>query len=265
MAFDLFNWLANQGVGAAGGPDKVFGTKPQVAPFEPLSLNQAQAQAVSTNLGNSQSIMAMLDRFVPGFTDMIRQGTSNSLSLEHGIIPADVQAQVQRSDAYQALMGGFSGTDMSKALSARDFGLTSLNLQQMGANSAQQWAKLAESSYSPFMITTGQQAAATAANNAGQQATQQYQYNVNAAPDPGAAGIFNLQAALGSQALSIGTGFLGGAIGGRGASLGSRGSSALSGGSTGGSWYGNASGTPSYQYNPSTFAYQLMPQQTWGT
>ena len=107
---------------------------------------------------------------------------------------------------------------MSKALTARDIGQTSLNLTQLGQNSAQLWTQLAEQAYSPWSTSTSQQAAVTAANNAGEQATKQFGFNVKAAPDPGALGIFNVDAALGQQMLALGGSFAGSAFGGGGTS-----------------------------------------------
>ncbi len=229
-------------VNLQGGPDKVFGTKPQVAPFTPVDLSAETQKAVSGDLSNYGDISALLDKVIPGFSDMLSQGTLNTQQELQGILPADVAAQTQRSAAYQALQGGYGGTGMAHALTARDLGLTSLNLTQMGTNAAQQWSQLAEQAYSPFTVSTGQQASTTAANNAGLQAQQQAQFNVNAAPDPGAAGVFQLDKALGQQALSFGLGVAGGAIAGGGASA------AL--GATSGAQAGSG-----YAYNPGSGSY----------
>jgi hypothetical protein len=86
---------------------------------------------------------------------------------------------------------------------------------------AQQWTGLAESAYSPFTISTGQQAGTTAANNAGIQAMKQFQFNVAAAPTPASLGHFLLDKSIGDQFMSFGLGAAGGAIaGGGGAALG---------------------------------------------
>lgn len=249
-----------------GGPDKVFGTKPKVADFTPVDLGAEQNKVTSTNLDNADSIMAMLDKFVPGFTDMIKQGTDNSLSMLKGEIPQDVQDQVQRTDAFQSLMGGFAGTGMSHALSARDFGRTSLDMIQAGTNSAQLWSKLAETSYSPFILNTSQQAGTTAANNAGQQAHDQFQFNVDAAPDPGALGTFNLDTALGMKMLDFGMGAAGGAIGGAGGAAAGGGGSGGGGASSWSLMGGNGS-APAWQYNSSTGQYGQVPvaQPVWGS
>lgn len=245
-------------VNLQGGPDAVFGQKPQVADFTPTNLSDETGKAVDANTANYDSISALLNKIIPGFSDILQQGSSNTLSELQGQLPADVQAQVQRSSAFQSLMGGFSGTGMAKGLTARDLGRTSLDLTTMGNNSAQVWSKLAEEAYSPFTVSTAEQAGTTAANNAGAQANQQFKYNVAAAPDPGAAGIFNVDAALGQQMLSFGMAAAGGGIGGGGGGYnagvgGQNASLQLVGGS------GNSS---AYQYNPSTGQYAQVPQAT---
>ncbi len=216
----LFGDAGANFVGDQGGPDKVFGTKPKVAPFVPVDLADETGKAVAGNLANLPDITALLDKVIPGFSDMLSQGTTNATSELKGEIPADVQAQIQRNSAFKALQGGYAGTGMSHALTARVLGRTSLDLTQMGSNSAQMWANLAEQAYSPFTVSTGQQAGTTAANNAGTQANQQFQFNVDAAPDPGALGIFNVDAALGDKMLSFGMASLGGIGGGGGGGSG---------------------------------------------
>lgn len=235
-----------------GGPDAVFGKKPQVAPFVPVDLTDETSKAVAGNLQNYPAITDLLNKIYPGFSDILAQGSQNTLDELQGKLPADVAAQVQRSSAFQSLMGGFSGTPMAHALSARDLGLTSLNLTQTGTNAAQQWASVAEQAYSPFTVSTSQQAAVTAANNAGTQANQQFKYNVAAAPDPGAAGIFNVDAALGQQMLSIGGAFLGGSFGG--------GNSAQTQPTSQWTLLGGQGNAPAYQYNPASGVYQQVPQ-----
>lgn len=250
----------------AGGGKAVFGSKPQVADYTPTDLTAETGKAVAGNLANYSSITDLLNQIIPGFSDILTQGTANTQQLLSGQLPDDVAAQVQRNSAQQATQGGYGGTPMGHALTARDLGRTSLDLMQAGQNSAQLWSNLAESAYSPFTVSTGQQAQTTAANNAGAQATQQFKYNVAAAPDPAALGQFNVDAALGQQMLSFGMAAAGGGFGGGGGS----------GGSAQASPYnvsGNAlnSMQQGYQYDPNTGQYghsmgggYAAPQGAWG-
>lgn len=216
----LFGDAGQNFVDLQGGPDAVFGRKPDVAPFVPVDLSAETGKAVGGDLQNYDAITSLLNKIIPGFSDQVAQASANTTSELKGEIPQDVQDAVMRSSAFQSLQGGYAGTGMSKALTARDLGTTSLNLTQLGNNSAQVWTDIAEKAYSPFTVSTSEQAGTTAANNAGKQATDQFQFNVDAAPDPGAAGIFNLDKELGQQMLSFGLGAAGGAIAGGGAAAG---------------------------------------------
>jgi hypothetical protein len=86
----------------------------------------------------------------------------------------------------------------------------------LGAGLTEKGAGLAEKGYSPFTATAADQINVTAANNAGKQATDQFAFNVEAAPDPAAAGTFAIDSAIGMQLLSFGMGAAGGAMGGGG-------------------------------------------------
>lgn len=230
-----------------GHPEDIFGSRPDVAPFTPVNLSDETSKAIAGNLANYPDITALLNKIIPNFSELLSAGTTNALSETRGEIPADVAAQVQRSAAFKSLQGGFGGTAMGHALTARDLGLTSLNLTQAGGNAAQLWTSIAEGGYSPFTISTGQQAGTTAANNAGLQAQQQFQNNVNASPDPAILGRFMLDQHIGDQFMSFGLGAAGGAIsGGGGSALASR----------------APTGGGSYMYDPSTGSYTPAPAST---
>lgn len=202
-AFDVFNALSEWAVSEAGGKDKVFGTKPGVADYTPTDLGTEAGRAVKSNIANAPDVQAYLEKILPGYGEMVRTGSKNTLALLKGEIPKDVQDSIRRTTAFKSLGGGYAGSPMSRALTARDFGRTSLDLMQEGGNAAQRWAGVTEGANAPFTVTAPAQADATFRNNLYQQITQQQKYNVAAAPDPGAAGIFNLQIALGSMAAGI--------------------------------------------------------------
>ncbi len=195
----------------------VFGEKPDVAPYIPTDFGVEQQRALTEDIGAfpditqlgdlyQQYMLADLNKVMPGFSDLLASGTADAAAIEasalpliKGEIPQDVKDQVMRSSAFQALQGGFQGSPMAGALTARDLGLTSLNLMNQGANlaqaggnAAQRWAGLAEGTMlnpSSMLITPQQQAALTMQNNLYKQQTQQLQNNLNAAPDPVAKGI----------------------------------------------------------------------------
>jgi hypothetical protein len=270
----LFGDAGKSFVAEQGGPDKVFGTKPQVAPFVPVDLSEEQRKALESNKLSVDDLNELLNAIYPNYSELLQVGSDNALALLHGDLPQGVQDNVFRNSAFASMMGGYAGSGMAGARTARDLGLTSLDLMERGQNSAQRWEQAALANASPFTITTMQQAGTTAANNAGQQSFLQSTYNVKAAPDPGAAGIFALDTALGQQMLSMGGAFAGAAMaGGGGSSAGasSAGSQWVGAGAAGIAagnnyqLYSTGSGA-TWQYNPQSGTYQNVPkaQPVWG-
>ena len=94
----------------------------------PALNNIAQTLNTDENEGVQQQIGAVDPSFMPNVSKL---GTNIS-SMLAGQIPQDVMDQVTNSTAYQSLMGGYGGSGMAHSLTARDLGLTSLNLQQQG-------------------------------------------------------------------------------------------------------------------------------------
>jgi hypothetical protein len=87
-----------------------------------------------------KSIQKALEFALPGGLGKA-QGIVNSQLA--GEIPADVQAQIQRSSAARAISGGYGGgSGLGRNLTLRDLGLTSLQQQQQGFNN---FGALAES------------------------------------------------------------------------------------------------------------------------
>lgn len=262
---------AYSGYNASQGPDDpsaVFGKRPRVAPFVPIDLATEQGRSTQSNISNIDTIMAMLDRSQPGFSSTLKAGMENAGKLVNGEIPQDVMDQIMGHDAFQSMIGGYSGTGMSRNLTTRDLGRTSLDLMTTGQNSMQLWSKLASDTYKPYLITTEDQVAATAANNVGQQETLQRQYNVAAAADPAAVGAYQLELAQ-NQALMQSIGQIGSSLGtlsrsGLGGSL----SSSYTNFSGGAPYATNAGSfgvpraslvegpSPAFFYNPSTGRYE---------
>lgn len=192
--------------------EAIYGSKPKTAEYDDVNLSAEQKKALEGNLANfglisqlSQQFAdlstAQMDKLIPGYSGLLKSGGATSQSildaaapLLKGEIPQDVQDKVLRSSAYQSLIGGYAGSGMSKALTARDLGLTSLNLLNQGAalatagsNSAQLWGNMAKGNMmnpGSMMIDPSMQAGVTTQNSIANQAVQQFKYNVAAAPDP---------------------------------------------------------------------------------
>jgi len=67
----------------------------------------------------------------------LQQGT-NTASQLRGEVPSDVAQQIQRNTAEQSIFGGYGGSGMSRNLTSRDLGLTSLDMMQRGNQGLQQ-------------------------------------------------------------------------------------------------------------------------------
>lgn len=86
---------------------------------------------------------AMLDQFAPDWRQKRDAASAINESLMRGEIPKDVADQLKRSAAYTSVMGG-GGAGTQRALTARDLGTTSLQLQQQGMQGAERWTALME-------------------------------------------------------------------------------------------------------------------------
>lgn len=254
-AFDVFNALANWAVDEAGGGTAVFGRKPQVADYKPVDAGEEAGRAVKANIANYDDIAKLLEKILPGYKNIVGTESKNIQALLRGEIPQDVQDSIQRTSAFKSLSNGYGGSPMAHALTARDIGRTSLDLTQLGGNASQRWMGQVQNSVAPFTVTTPQQIEVTGKNNMFDQATKQFKYNVEAAPDPSAAGIFNLQTALGAMAASWGMSSAVGGVGG-GAASGGGGGNAGAGVNAGASAAANYGGGGNYNYGPWATGYR---------
>jgi hypothetical protein len=207
------------------------GSKPKIPELKPIDFAQEQRQAIQQNIASLEpatelaqkttaaeqsQLEAQLRRAIPGYDQIVQQASKNIGSALKGELPTDVAAQIQRSTAGRALAGGFGGASgFGRALTARDLGLTSLQLQNQGLAQAQNFIQQqrAYGMTQPFSVSS---MFITPAQRVGvMQQQQQAMYNRNlqaaqvaAMPDP-------TMAAIGS-AISQAGGFAGGAYTQRG-------------------------------------------------
>jgi hypothetical protein len=226
---------------------------------------EAQVPALSSFASNlNRQFRQELETGLPGTLGATSQISTLVNQLLQGAVPADVQAQVQRQGAEQAMALGLPATsEMSRNLQARDFGLTTMELMQQGAAYTPGLVELANF-LSPqqtqnYLFSTGQlrgedlKAAQDQANTANQNAINKYNYDVANARSSG--GLFGTiggvlggigGAALGSVFPGIGTAAgasLGSALGGSIGSFASGGGFApTSGAGAFGGLIGNAAG-----------------------
>ena len=129
------------------------GSKPKVPAFKPIDFEAEQKQAIQQNIAALQpatelaqkttaaeqsQLESQLRRAIPGYDQLVKQAGANIGSALRGEISPEVSAQVQRSTAGRALSGGFgAGSGFGRALTARDLGLTAMQLQNQGLAQAQ--------------------------------------------------------------------------------------------------------------------------------
>lgn len=145
------------------------GKKPVVPDAPDIDAGAVQKQTVKDNLAvlpdiqniaakqntfNQGELDRLMEMAMPG-TRSIRETATNLVGSQlRGEIPTDVQNQVQNNAAARAISGGFGGSGMHGNLVARDLGLTSMDIQKQGMNSAAAWMQMAKSSTAPLFDGT---------------------------------------------------------------------------------------------------------------
>ena len=207
------------------------GKKPKVPELKPIDFAKEQQQAIQQNIAALQpatelaqrttaaeqsQLETQLRRAIPGYDQLVSQAGQNIAASLRGEISPEVSAQVQRSTAGRALSGGFgAGSGFGRALTARDLGLTGMQIQNQGLAQAQNFIQQqrAFGMVQPFSVSSMFITPSQRINALAQQNQQQYNRDLQAAqvaamPDP-------TMAAFGSAISSAG-GFAGGAYTQRG-------------------------------------------------
>jgi hypothetical protein len=114
-------------------------------------LQFGMAYAPQINQFQMNQLQGLLGQALPGYQGIVNQMTTNAQQFMQGVVPTDVQQQIQRSAAFSSLMGGTAGagTGTSGAITARDLGLTSLNLTQQGQQMGQNLIQMARNYLMP--------------------------------------------------------------------------------------------------------------------
>jgi len=147
--------LGGAGISAAGSllGGLFGGKKPKVPELKPIDFAKEQQQAIQQNIASLESatdlakkttaaeqsqLETQLRRAIPGYDQLVSQAGQNIAASLRGEISPEVSAQVQRSTAGRALSGGFgAGSGFGRALTARDLGLTGMQIQNQGLAQAQ--------------------------------------------------------------------------------------------------------------------------------
>lgn len=89
-----------------------------------------------------QSQLGLMNNSMPQWQQSFNQGMENANQMQQGLIASDVQGSVGRTAGFNALQSGVGGgSGLGRNLTARDLGLTSMQLQQQGTAQAQSLAQ----------------------------------------------------------------------------------------------------------------------------
>jgi hypothetical protein len=183
------------------------GKRPKVPELKPIDFAAEQRQAIQQNIAALQpatelaqkttaaeqsQLEAQLRRAIPGYDQLVQQAGANIGAALRGEISPEVSAQVQRSTAGRALSGGFgAGSGFGRALTARDLGLTGMQIQNQGLAQAQNFIQQQRTfgmvqpfSVSSMFITPAQRIGAIQQQNQLQYGRDLTAAQVAAAPSP---------------------------------------------------------------------------------
>ena len=201
--------LGGAGISAAGSllGGLFGGKKPKVPELKPIDFAKEQQQAIQQNIASLESatdlakrttaaeqsqLETQLRRAIPGYDQLVSQAGQNIAASLRGEISPEVSAQVQRSTAGRALSGGFgAGSGFGRALTARDLGLTGMQIQNQGLAQAQNFIQQQRAfgmvqpfSVSSMFITPAQRIGAIQQQNQLQYGRDLTAAQVAAAPSP---------------------------------------------------------------------------------
>jgi hypothetical protein len=215
--------------------------------------------ATKTTAAEQTLLESQLRRAIPGYDQLIQQAGKNIGSALKGEISSDVQSQLQRSSAGRALSGGYgAGSGVGRNLAARDFGLTSMQIQNQGLAQAQNFIQQQRTmgmaqpfSVSSMFITPTQRINLSLQENQFQYQRDMAAAQVAAQPDPMMAAIGGSLSNIGGMAFGSGMGGMMGGGGGGGQGGGGGGGFTIN---MGGYGSGNVGYNPYGSYQPNMYS-----------
>lgn len=151
-------------------------------------LGQAEELASKVNVGAQERLLQSLQAAIPGYESMVGQTAANIQANLEGRVPEDVQRALARAGAARGVSGGFSGTQFGRNLTARDLGLTSLQMMNQGVQQSNQFLANARQNLtapqfdvSNMFISPAQQLQVTAQNKANMYQAEWLQRQLSAA------------------------------------------------------------------------------------
>ena len=233
----------------------IFGKKPKMPEFTPVSYSDAQKDSIAMNRASVGEAGEMtkeaweadwavkekaLKDAIPGYEEMVTGEKDIISDMMAGKLPKSVQDRLKDRRASLGIGGGYAGTQFAGAQTARDLGISELDLIQQGLGQSAAYTQrrgaempVVQSVYSMFSTPQQTLAHRTSERNLKFQRDTAAS-KIAAAPSPVGAGLFNtamfgvgMAGGFGPALSGIG-GFLGGA-GGSSAGVGGVAKSNISG------------------------------------
>lgn len=143
------------------------------------------------NAYNLAQRKGQLAQAIPGFEGLVSAGSANMSDWLHGVLSPDVSSAVERGSVARSIGGGYGGSGAAANLTARDLGLTSLDLQQKATGALPGYLGGLASIITPKpfdvtsgMLTPGQDITAEQWNEMNRYRQQGLQAEIDALPDP---------------------------------------------------------------------------------
>lgn len=161
-------------------------------------VNDANQEAVLRQMRKSLGV-EMVDEAPKKISDIISKNL-------RGEIPSDISEQIRNNVAASSLAGGFGGSAMGRNLLARDLGLTSYEIQQEGISSFENWLANGRANLTTpiFDVSNMFMSPAQGFTEASNRWNRDWlAEKIEAAPDPGARGIFDTSMEVLGMVMSI--------------------------------------------------------------
>lgn len=200
----LFGDLVENAMGGFPSKPKVPqapNVNPQIAQSQSIAGNTAslpalENQADQVNAFNVGQRRKMLSGAIPGYDNLTGAESGVLGDWLSGNLSPDVASAVRRNANARAYAGGYGGSGMADNLTARDLGLTSLDLQKMGVSGTNQYASTIGQlamprQFDPTMafLSPQEQIAAMQWNENNRYGRDWLQNQLNSIPDPATAAI----------------------------------------------------------------------------
>ena len=177
---------------AADRGDDIFGVKPQVADFDPVTASEAIQESVEASLENIGMTRQAIEQFIPQASETLQSLGSAASRLAKGELPFDEVQRVMSDRAEISNLMGTPGGDSQVVL--KDLGLTQLDAIDRGLSMFERMVATSDVLRENYEISPLQNLQSMISQRIYDTENQQQQFNVDATPDPTTRAIFGLMA-----------------------------------------------------------------------